>query len=121
MTASGFAPANATTANSLYSFCGLQEEYIDIKYHQNILAGGGAYSTENGLGINSTSGTSGKLGGNSQSGGTGQTSRDNMIAEYIMPPTLGINQVTALLFSNPGAMTFEGGETGMVMSAQWRG
>ena len=123
-------PSNNSTANSLTVFSGLAEEIYDFRFTQQITIAGSTGSTLKGaaigIGVNSTTASSGKLGAvqvlNANASGVNPT--NDAVALYLSAPlTLGINTITALEEALPvaGNQTFFGTEGEMVLSATWRG
>lgn len=119
--------ANGSSANSLTVFQGFAEE--DYDFQSTVYVGGSLVNNkvgagQNGIGYNSTTTTSGQVGQTSFANSSGGTVNPNasLRARYIAPPALGINVITALE-SGLGAdvATWNGAETYMVLSAQWRG
>ena len=120
-------PSNNNSANSLQTFTGLAEEMLDLSFIQfasvpfNIAI---TNQAQNGIGLNSTSAPGGKTGrsygvcSNGQSLGDGS----DLVARYLVPPSLGINTVTALENgNNASAVSFSGTEANMLLSALYRG
>ena len=100
-----FTAANANSANSFTSLCGLAEEEIYSEYHvysTPVAAGRQGYC---GIGFNSTTALSGVFGTGATgiSGDFGGTIR----GYYVNPPSLGINVFTAIESSLTSA-AFEG-------------
>lgn len=79
-------PSNNNSANSILTLIGLPEEFLALEFLQSINSNGLA---NNGIGINSTTSPTGK------NGLTGNALSD-CIAKYILPPSLGLNKITAL-------------------------
>ena len=118
------APANANTANSLTVFTGLAEEPFDLKFFEkaSIAANNSTITLQNAIGWNSTTAGSGLAGAFEVSTGGAVTNIATVPSEYLAPPNLGINTVTALE-QRPagGSVTVSGTEASMILSAQWRG
>lgn len=104
-------PSRDQTTNSLTVFQCLPEELYDLKFQQK----GGVSTTQRiGIGFNSTTAASG------YSFDANVNGLFPLIAEYIAPPSIGINTVTALEAGTGGASTFYGTEAKMVLYARWR-
>lgn len=121
----GFRNANSNAANSLTIFSGFAEEIFDLSYNNTC----GAASISSGVvaianvavGLNgSVVGKTGTVNFNNQTGATAGISQNGK-AEYISPPLLGINTISALEANSGGATnTYNGTETNMLLSAKWR-
>lgn len=114
----GTRAANGNAANSLTVFDGLAQQILDLKFTQNWRPGGGGFN-KIGIGYNSTSALSGETGYGGNSAGIAINA--NLVSSYLAPPALGINVITALESSNQTSGTVFGGESNMVLSAQWAG
>jgi hypothetical protein len=121
--------SNNSSANSLTTFCGLAEEFYDLRFGQTIqITTADAANTEgsNAIGWNSTTAISGRRGIVGEGGG-GQDLNDvmqgNGIAEFLQVPNLGINVVTALetALAAGNTVTWLGGQDDMILSAMWMG
>lgn len=97
---------NGSSANSISTFQGLADENILYRLVQigvitaNQGAGAIAGVIKNGIGINSTTAFSGKYGTIDQSFGSMSAGlvvqqRQDMVAEYLAPPSIGVNVATA--------------------------
>jgi len=118
-----YRPSNNATANNITIFSGLAEEYFDLRFSQlttNVASQSSAVA--NGIGYNSTSAASGFHGGGG-SGGTATTQWNTQLSEYLAGPALGINIITALEMGggSSGNTTWGATESGMLLTAQWRG
>lgn len=122
--------ANGSSSNCLDIFCGLAEEFFDLEYailSTASLASGTTTAPRVSIGYNSTAVASGRTGGysNHADGGNGTLLQvaGTCIANYFMPPALGINRMTALEsgLGASGGVTWLGTEANMVLSAKWRG
>jgi len=110
-------PSDNTTANSLTVLCGLAEEIISVKFSQQTSVSA-SKDIAVGIGWNSTTGFTGFTG--AHSGGSSSVIRQT--AEYISPPSLGINVATALESSSASSSAvFYGTETNMLLTAMWSG
>ena len=125
-------PSHASTANSLTVFSGLPEEPYTTSFTQKlelINATSASVTSGNviGIGWNSTTVVSGQqvqaefvFGGSSSTFVVFNTASAN----YVAPPSLGINVVTALeagLGTLGSGQTFFGTENAMLLLASWRG
>ncbi len=114
-------PSNGNTANSLTTFCGLQEETIDLAFTQKLNVLSTATTAAIGIGVNSTSVITGLAGvqRNDALAGGVITSTG---ARYFSIPSLGINTITSLEVGGGGSgTTFFGGEGSMLLTAAYRG
>ena len=117
---SNYRQSDGSAGNQATVFCGLAEEFVTVKFTQQINTSSGvAYQGFIAIGWNSTStvsGTAAQIGTASalQLFGTPQ-------AVYTAPPSIGINNVVCLekIASNIG--TFNGTQACMVLSAAYRG
>lgn len=107
-------PSNNNTANSITVFSGLAEETYNLSFLQKI--NGNSITIVNAIGYNSTSASSGYK---SSFVGGSITASGN--ANYVAPPSLGINTVTSLEGVSGGTATYYGGASNMELSAIWRG
>jgi hypothetical protein len=123
-------PSNSNTNNSMMAFTGLPEELTTCVFTQKVspmnVTGSTGFSANVAIGIgwNSTSAVSGQLGVEFFTF-TGSSSSFSLIttltANYVNPPGIGTNLVTALESGNSGPNnTFYGG-AGMQLQAAWRG
>lgn len=112
-------PSNNSTANSLTVFQGLPEESYNIEFVQraSITASG---ESQNGIGFNSTTATSGKTGFSGNSGVANVNTFDDLSSKFLTPPSLGINVFTALENTIGNTTTFNGTESFMLLTAAWR-
>lgn len=110
-----FRVSNNSTANSITLFSALPEDYYDISNEQVALTIATGNTTQLGIGVNSTSATTGKVGRNTAASATITT---DLVAAYQMPPALGINTLYSLE-STTGAATVYGTETNMILAAKW--
>jgi hypothetical protein len=127
--ATGVHAANTNSANSLTIFSGLPDETVDLAYSSRASATvttGLVIIAQVGVGFNSTSVNSGKLSNYTLDNGTGGNILINTslnASNYLNPPWLGINTITALEFTQSATVTvtFYGGEDDMLLSAKYRG
>lgn len=125
----GFRAANSNTANSLTIFTGLPEEIFDLSYADYCGSNGAVITTGLvstavvGVGVNgSVTGKTGTTSLNNQSAGGPFGNLQSTKAEYLMPPTIGINLIGAYE-ANTGTTSnaYNGTETNMLLSAKYRG
>lgn len=110
--------ANNATANSLTVLQSVAEEVMRFTY--KIKETMSTNTTAHiGIGYNATNAFSGTI-GYIESGGT-QGILGDATADYIAPPALGINTITALERGVNNTTTFFGTETTMRLTAEWRG
>lgn len=117
-----FRASNGSSANSLTVLSGLAEEVYDLRFKQNTSCT--VFQTQTiGIGYNSAVTASGMTGVQSlsASGGVLVLGISPTIAEFAAAPALGINTVTALEKGGAGGSAFFGTESGMLLSALWRG
>jgi hypothetical protein len=128
--ANSFNVGSGTTCNGMVLLQGLAEERYDIRFVQHGSASANANTNStcqmrNGIGINSTTASSGKRGAlYFQKFDPGSDSIDgDMKAEYQAAPALGLTNVCALeVTPSPGNATgYNGTETEMVLSVAYRG
>lgn len=119
--------ANASSANSFTVFSGLPEENYDLAVTNWIsasLASTQQSAAQVGVGFNSITVMSGQIGQISFSNQTTQPVAYSgyVRGNYLVPPSLGINTITALE-NGLGATSngFHGTETYMLLSGVWRG
>jgi len=128
--------SNNDTNNKLTTFCGLAEEFYDLRFKQRTrftVAGPSTScdgTTEVGIGINSTTAftVSSQRRHDDGAGGTnfspGLTMDGIVLAEHMKTPTLGIDDIQALEqspTSSNSTNTYFGGEGDMRLTAQWMG
>jgi hypothetical protein len=125
-----FRAANGVSANSISVFQGLAEEQYDLTYHVQatiLVAVGQTASAAIGIGFNSTTAPSGSLGTivYTTTSSTSVALNSILIGEFIAPPSIGINVVTALedgQNSTAGTQSFGGsGQSLMQLIARYRG
>lgn len=121
-----FNVASGIEANGLVTLCGLAEEVIDIEFHQQINAAspaGGTQSSQNGIGINSTTVATGILGEATFSGSGSLNCFVIAVARASLMPVVGLNNIVCLeqTYETSSVSTFWGGTTNMVMRTKWRG
>lgn len=112
--------SNGNAANSLLTFTGLAEEFLELDFVQTVYEWVNSASSI-GIGYNSTSTYTGKSG--YISGPTSGTAISNdLIAKFVAPPSLGLNKVSALESSNDtsGNSHFNGTAGGMRLQAVYR-
>lgn len=122
-------PVNGSTNNSLTIFSGLPEETYDFRFAATAITGSVSATTDtgyqNGIGYNSTTVASGQSAQNLFNINATTAFRFDLVSEYMAPPALGINVITALehKIGTTGSFTLTGtgAETGNVLTAQWRG
>ena len=117
-------PANAATANSLTTFCGLAQSSYELVYRQGVSVTGAASPSTilAGLGVNSTTVASGHTSSFSAARSDAGTivNVGELTAEYLAAPSLGINTITALLqLTNSGSAL--GTESRMVLQSTYSG
>jgi len=114
-------PSNNSTANGITTFTGLAEEETGVQFIQYVTGanGGGGVTIGVGIGVNSTNSSSGVFGNWFMNA----TYSQMINAQYVMAPSLGINTVISLEKGNGagGTYTFNGTNTNMQLTAQWRG
>ncbi len=114
--------SNGNTANSLSIFTALTDCTVDLRFIQSMFAAGAGANSDAGIGIgiNSTTIMSGKIGRQLQSVATMGV---DMVAEHLMPSSLGVNVANAMEYvtDNTNSRTFLGKETRMFLSARWSG
>jgi hypothetical protein len=119
--------ANNSTSNSLTIFSGLAEEPYDLS--TSAFASGSLNLNQSlkgqiGIGYNSTTAVSGRVGQTlvTNSNASQHVANNALFANYLAPPAIGINTITALE-SGLGADVagWSGGESYMLLSAKWRG
>lgn len=118
-----FRAANNSSANSLTVFCGLEEEWFDLRNNATAALASSSSSPTMivGIGYNSTSAASGFTGmqGNQL---TSTTISYSATAAYQAPPALGINVITALEKGGAASTTtWGGGESSLLLTAVWDG
>ena len=126
--------SNNASGNSISTLIGLSEEEIYTTFKQQIglisTAGTAFSATDNiGIGFNTTTATSGRRGAFGFNWNGGSTTISPMfsdaVAEYVAPPSLGANTITALEVSpsNSGTCnnTYYGSSSLMQLCAQYRG
>lgn len=119
-TAAAIRPSNNNTANSLITFCGLQEDITDLAFTQRLDVLTSGVSPIIGVGVNSTSATSGFIG--VQRNDNAGLVLATPAARHISLLPLGINTITSLENGGGGSGTqFFGTESNMYLSATWRG
>ena len=120
---------NGAAGNNLIVLSGLAEEIFDLRFLQKATPAqnsGNTGEVANYIGVNATTAGFGFAGnfGNT-SGNANNAVHSNIIAEYQMPPALGINQINSLestpTIGGAANQTFFGTEANMLLSAQWRG
>lgn len=122
-------PVNGSANNSMTVFSGLPEEVYDFRYGATAITGSVSAATDtgyqNGIGYNSTTVASGQSAQNLFNINATTAFRFNLTSEYMAPPSLGINVITALehKIGTTGSFTLtgNGGEGFSVLTGQWRG
>jgi hypothetical protein len=113
-----FRSSNNNSANAVTVLAGLQEEIIEIKFVQ-FAQNGTAANPSIAIGLNSVGARVGKIGANI---GPSNSYSADLVAFYDMPPTLGVNTIlSAESSSSSNAVTFNGTESNMLLTACWRG
>lgn len=116
--------SNAAAGNTIAVFCGLAEEFVAISATQSAtLTGSAGAGATIGIGVNSTTATTGKRGVFLQGAGSAPNGQSgDMYAEYTMPPSLGLNNIN-FLEVGPGitTSTFNGTNVSMLMTAEYQG
>ncbi len=114
-----FAASNASSANKVTSFTGLAEEEINCSFQQYLVTAASNRQGYVGIGFNSTTAASGTIGtGNSISGGDLRTT---IQAQYVSPPSLGINNIQSLDASSGTTVTMNGTQPFMTLNVSYRG
>jgi hypothetical protein len=111
-----FNNGSGVTCNGLTTLCGLAEEYIDVRFIQQVASSTGTLII--GIGQNAISaftGTQGTLVGPSG------TMDATVSAQAGIAPALGLNAICCCDQNTGAAGTFLGGQANMVLSATWRG
>lgn len=111
--------SNAGTGNMVKVFSGLPEENIKVSFSQRIECN--ASEGQIGIGVNTTNAISGMSGW--IEGSSGVNDESTPTARHIIAPTIGLNDVNSLE-NDPaaaGTTTFFGGETEMLLLAEWLG
>lgn len=113
--------ANGAAGNTIAAFCGLPEEFVDTRHAQSIQFDDEGVLTMIGVGVNSTTVTSGKRGTVTQ--GTVDDGRFELEASHVLAPFIGINNINALEanLTGSGVIIFNGGNDDMLMTAKWMG
>jgi hypothetical protein len=113
-----------TATNVLTTFCGLDEESIDLEFLQKVTmpATNSNSIALVGIGANSTSAASGTSGSFSGADTT-SIKGASILAQHRVVPGIGINNYTSLEagFTDGSGPTFFGTEANMRLSAAWRG
>ena len=115
--------ANGNSANSVTTFSGLAEDPYTLRSTGLIECDSTAASAliAVGLGYNSVVAYSGGTGATVNSNGSAGSQFVTMAGDYLAPPALGINTITALENGVTGRTTgFLGTELHMAVTAQWR-
>lgn len=114
--------SNGAAGNTVAVFTGLAEEPFDISFNQVVaLTTNGAASATNGIGWNVTNAYSGKRGFGSV-GTAANTPALDLVARYVNPPALGLNNVNSLESGNgTTTATFSGGNDDCQLVAAYRG
>lgn len=121
-----FRASNNNSANVITGFCGLAEDAYSIQFNQYMYVNGVGLSTGQeycGIGVNSTTVASGFNGASGSlsfaSGVTGPSVYCNGVAQYLNPPSLGINNFY-MLEKGPatGTGTFYGTNANMQMTVE---
>lgn len=120
--------ANAATGNTMAIFTGLPEEYVAVRFMQNVQPGVNAAGTSAiniGIGVNATTAFSGAVGKASAAlvGGTSLVTTAMLVASYHALPTIGVNNINACenVPNSSASQTFLGGEDDMLVTAVWNG
>lgn len=119
--------ANQTADNVLYTFTGLAEERLNLRYGQRCvwLVNNATTSLGNAIGFNSTNSPSGQIG--SATGGEASVISQgggSVTAAYQAPPSIGVNRVFPLEWGTAptaATQTFFGTETNMLLTASYMG
>ncbi|HZR77345.1 hypothetical protein [Bradyrhizobium sp.] len=122
--------SDAASGNTLTVFSGLAENVFDLSFKQklqyiNVNATSANSGAQIGIGWNSTTAISGTAGAAVENYGQTATLASIMTqtvtAEYISPPSIGINNVNAVesALVNANAQTFFGTEANMSLTARW--
>lgn len=119
--------ANGSSSNAITIFSGLPEEFFDlrVKGTATVTAVTGTMQAQNGIGYNSTSAFSGTPGTVIFTPSANNYNIDlPVIGNYMAPPSIGIQTITANEATAAGASVvsgWRGTETHMLLSAMWRG
>lgn len=115
-------PANNTAANSISAFTGLAEETFDNTYESLLLSTNNA-SGQAGVGWNSTTAFNGTIGRITAATSGGVGAGVTLIGQYIAPPSLGVNVVTALEngLGSSGTQSYYGQEPNMALVTAYTG
>ena len=116
--AGGMRASNNNSANSLYTFAGLAEEFVPVEFGQYIQNAVNNSTLVIGIGLNSTTSASGKVAqfynvATIASGGTA------LVAKFIQPPALGLNRVYALEYTSGLPSPVFYGSNLMLLSASY--
>jgi hypothetical protein len=125
-------PSNGNIANNVTVFAGLPEEMVTTSFTQRQTVVNAISTTLNagiftGIGWNSTTAASGLQSSNTFVFGGASSLFElflNSSANYVAPPTIGINVVTSLeatLGTLGDGQTFFGTQPQMLLTASWRG
>lgn len=115
-------PANNNTANVMTVFSGLQEEQASCDVTQTITVNNNLATGSIGLGLNSTTTFAGFLGRIQSPGPATNVTAGTEHAPYVLQPSLGINNLTALETATaPTTTTFFGTSASMLAQCRWRG
>lgn len=110
------------TANSLQTFCGLAEEASEFGFLQRVSNTAASVNLQYGIGYNSTIAFSGYVMSQNVVTSDSVTDGSKAPASYQAPPSLGINTITSLEFSQAaGTSTWNGTEAKMLLTGRYRG
>lgn len=111
--------SNGASGNTLATFCGLAEEFVDISFHQYFGNVNGATNDAIGIGLNSTTAFTGLAGKRLVQSGTAASG--TYVARHVLAPTLGVNNINALeQGAAAGTSVYQGGNDDMILMATWR-
>lgn len=112
--------SNASAANSLTTFTGLQEETIEVNFNQFISLAAANANAFIGIGVNSTTVFTG-FNGTIQMSGAALTLFQMLVAHTTVEPGIGINTINALEKGSATTTTYNGTNANMLLRANWRG
>ncbi len=113
--------SNGTTSDTAQVFTGLTQEQTSVDFRQQVTPSTGPGVGFIGIGVNSTTTPSGMIGNFGFIGANNATGE--VAASYIVPPTLGLNNINCLENTSGNVITFAGTGTAstMYMTLQYRG
>jgi hypothetical protein len=105
-------------------FCGLAEETASCDFSQEVIStfNNSSSNANIGIGVNSTTATSGMAGINQATGTSSGSAGSTVRAYFTQVPALGINQINALEQASAGTTNNQfNGANGMQLIVRWRG